>query len=196
MIALIALLIALLAPPEPLPLPVLLLGDSISQGEGASDRAHAYAALLEHQTGREVVTAAGSGRNLRGVARQWATRRQAYPVVIVQVGGNDASRWREGWIDNAAEWEAVYRLLITDMRASGVGRVIVVTPGPGGNARVEGYAAAARRLSDVATVVDTWPTMRPAHYVDGVHPNDAGHAELARLIGGALRTRVWLPLMR
>jgi lysophospholipase L1-like esterase len=186
------LLLALLLTPAtaaPAPARILVLGDSLSQAVGASSPARGYPAVLARLLGQEVATVGASGRNLAGVAAQWAAYAGPVPaVLVIQVGVNDAAPT----LDPA--WLSTYRALIADALARGVGRVVVVTPGPvhsvtpGYRPAVAAYADAARTLADVATVADTWPTLGgcPACYPDGVHPNDGGHAEIARLIARAL----------
>jgi lysophospholipase L1-like esterase len=200
----VALLILLALPPAAAQTggpPILVLGDSISAGAGASTPAQAFPAVLARLLGQPVATAGESGRNLGGVARHWAQLRGPRPVVVVEVGVNDALHYKAGWIGDAADWQAIYGALIADMRAAGVGRVVVVTPGPAvvpasDLATLAAYADAARHLD--AIIVDTWPGLAAPGMLgaDGVHPTDAGHAVIARLIAEALRHRVALPVVR
>lgn len=181
-------------------LPVLILGDSLSQGLNASAPAYAYPAVLAQLLGREVVTLGASGRNLAGVVAQWDGYRSPLPeTLVIEIGINDALNYKNVGMP-LDEWVPTYQALIADALASGVRRVVVVTPGPliarpGDVADTAAYADAVREFDGVE-IVDTWPTMAgcaACYSADGVHPTDAGHAELARLLAAAIDTRVWLP---
>lgn len=181
--------------------PVLVLGDSLSQGLSASSPDHAFPAVLSGLLGTPVTTLGQSGRTLAGVVAQWDAYDGPTPaILVIEIGVNDATT-----VEVAPDWLPRYRALIADAQARGVARVVVVTPGPvhsatpGYEAAVANYADAARSLADVAIVADTWPTLgdcAACYEADGVHPLDAGHAEIARLIAAAIETRVWLPAVR
>ena len=70
---------------------VLILGDSLTQGVGASSAASSYPTLLRQQTGWNIINGGVSGNtSAQALARLPALLQQHQPkLVIISIGGND-----------------------------------------------------------------------------------------------------------
>ena len=184
---------------------LIAYGDSITVGVGASAPGRSYAAIVATTLGAELDNRARSAT----LIASWPGR--ATPVApgdsaIVLPGYNDM---RIG-TDPAAYTAALDALLAT-LRAEG-GRVVVGTclrmteAGYGayapqwahGSDGVAGEYSARARASAAAhgcLVAETSATYDPAHNSDLIHPDDAGHAEIAGAMLAALQPRILLPLV-
>lgn len=179
MLRLLLILALLLCPASPPRL--VVIGDSITLGRGASDLAHGWAALVAQATGRALSTHAISGSR---VAEQ----------PLPSVGAGDLVVWLVGYNDMRAGTDlAAYRETVAagvaQMRASGA--VVIIASGlrmpdytthaplwsHGSDEAAADYAEA---VSDLALFVDLGGLALAMP--DGVHPDGAGHAQIAQAI--------------
>jgi len=175
------------------------LGDSLSQGIGASDPERGYVGLLagrlERATGRrvEVINLADSGARVHDVIhRQLPVMRALEPppeLVTVTIGTNDAGRYAPHELRE--RFDALCRLLPAGALVADVPRFH-----RGRRARAAAEAAAVLREvlalhpHLVAVGLDevtrhTGPAFRSA---DFFHPNDRGHRLYADTFWSALST--------
>jgi lysophospholipase L1-like esterase len=118
-------------------------------------------------------------------------------LVIIQFGAND------GWVDGdspggpsripVAKYRANLAYLMDKIKEAGA-RIILVTPNqigsphePWRNERIRAYAEAMKGLAAETDtpVIDLWvlpDTEVDAYLLDGMHPNDKGHARVADLL--------------
>lgn len=129
---------------------------------------------------------------------QKAVRAHRPDIVVVQFGINDS------WVDSElpedgsrielADYRKNLTQIVSTLKADGA-RVIVMTPNKIGSkypgwrlSRLAAYAEAARGVAQAQAVdlVDIWAAdsagAHDALLVDGMHPNDAGHERVARLL--------------
>lgn len=155
---------------------VILVGDSVTAGWGATDADHAWPAMLRLRAQVDAAPGAPSGAFL---GRSWAA-----PTVVVELGINDYAQGvsPETYGDHM-------RRIVSSIRAD---RVIVIVPyrvGLAGSFPWDAYAdrlwALSRRDSRVVLIdlrasfgAPTTALLTP----DLVHPNDAGHELIARLV--------------
>lgn len=174
------LILALTLPPAE-PGRLIVIGDSITVGVGASDPTHAWPALVAQQTGRTLVNVAISGS-------------RAAEQPIPDVGPGDLVVWLVGYNDMRAGTPlAAYRETVAAgvARLQAQGAVVIVASGlrmpdyqrhgaqwgHGSDAAARAYAEA---VSDLALFVDLGALTLTMP--DGAHPDDAGHAAIAQAV--------------
>jgi lysophospholipase L1-like esterase len=183
------------------PFNVVLLGDSIAQGIGATMESTKW--WIRTQTGlraavpeRSIVlkSSAIAGTGLDDLERTAATVSPlAYQVAVIIEGGNDQ-------IDDGA-WISRYSAVISGLESKGLIVVVGTYPPalragafapPGRNSLIRPFAGAKRPLLDFE---QRWrqagPTVAAAWYSDDVHANDAGQA-----IEAEIALAVFLVLLR
>lgn len=189
----VALCLLLLVFPIPVsaPLRLVVMGDSIALGVGASTPDRSWAAIVAQQTGRQLVNL---GIGASRVAEQ----------PIPQVGPGDLAIWMVGYNDMRAGTDlAAYRATVAtgvaQMQSQGA-RVIVAS---GLRMTADGYTVGAPTFnhgSDSAAQAYTVDGIDlggivPTPTADRVHPDDAQHAAMAQAILTGLGYRVILPLI-
>lgn len=178
MIRLVLILALLVFPtPDPAPLRLVVMGDSITVGLGASAPDRSWAAIVARQTGRQLVNLAIGGSR---VAEQ----------PIPNVGPGDLVIWLVGYNDVRAGTNiATFAATVAQGRAALPGVVVAsglrmssagyAAYGPlwnkGSEAMTAAYAQAIQPEIDLSGIVPT-PT------ADLVHPNDSQHAAIAQAI--------------
>jgi len=186
----VLLILLLLFPsPDPAPLRLVVMGDSITVGLGASTPDRAWAAIVAQQTGRQLINVAIGGSR---VAEQ----------PIPELGPGDLVIWLVGYNDMRAgtpltAYRATVAYGVQTMRASGA-RVVVASGlrmtsagyaayGPLWN---KGSEAAARDYT--VTGIDLGG-VAPTPVADLVHPNDDQHAAIAQtILAGVLLFAEWV----
>ena len=181
--------------PKEAPVPrqsvVLVLGDSISAGYGLP-REQSWVAQVAPLTGWQWVNGGVSGDTTQqGRARLPALLEEHRPaVVVIELGGNDMLRRLP-----VAETVKSLDGMIADIRAAGARPVLMAIPAPsvagaafGSLSDADIYGEIAKRqkiplidevVSDVLSKSD-WK-------LDQLHPNAAGHRELAARVADKLR---------
>jgi lysophospholipase L1-like esterase len=190
------------APAPPAPISTLVLfGDSITVGAGASTPEHAYAYRLAQALAarHRVVGYARGGWTVAG-RRSFAMpafARGAWTLspdaVVIALGTNDYSLGVP-----LARFESAYRAIL--VLFDGVESVVCVTPfrrsetdeataNPAGLFPRD-YRAAVRAVCEAAgrPVLDGFAALpSDAFLADGLHPNDAGHERIAEWLEEGLR---------
>jgi lysophospholipase L1-like esterase len=204
--ALILLALACATPPSaPAPLPavstLVLLGDSITVGMGASTPEHAYAfRLAEALAARQRVvgyargawTVAGRGGFARPAFARGA-RSLSPDAVVIALGTNDYNLGVP-----LARFESAYRAIL--VLFDGVASVVCVTPFRRADADEatpnaagllpRDYREAVRAACEAKgrPVLDGFAALpSEAFLADGLHPNDAGHERIAEWLEEGLR---------
>ncbi len=174
---------------------LIVLGDSIGVGQGASDSAHTYASILAAEL-RMPLDNRSVGAT---VVAQQALPTDLHPgdVVVWMAGYNDM---RAG--HDAVEVAATVQAAAEAMRAQGA-TVYIASPIPMTTAGYATYGPEWNRGSDAlrsAYQAELPNAIRIAFDVrnvdaDLVHPNDAGHRQIANAFLTAMRRRVYLPIL-
>ena len=174
---------------------VVALGDSITQGVGASE-ATAWPALLAQASGWQVINAGVSGDDsAQALARLPALLREHRPaLVIVSIGGNDFLR-RQPESATRANIDAILRAV----SESGSRAVLIAIPKLGLGAALgipsdhEMYAELAK-AHEVRLLSGAWgAVMKESRWMsDQVHPNAQGYAEFAARLQAFLREQGFL----
>jgi len=161
---------------------VILVGDSVTAGWGASDAGHGWPALLGLPVAVDATPGAASSVYL---GRSWSAG-----TVVVELGINDCAQG----VPPAAYGDHMRRIL-ANVQA---GRVVVVVPyriGLESGSSWDAYAGQLLSLAQVdprVVLVDLRPSFgAPSTALldpDLVHPNDRGHALIARLVALAIGT--------
>lgn len=171
---------------------VVALGDSLTAGAGVA-REQAWPDLLASRTGWEIVNAGVNGDTSSGALGRLPALLEEYePVlVLVALGGNDMLRRipQEQTVANLGK--------VLDMvRAHGAKPVLLATPKPSVAGAVFQSLSAAdfyrsvaeahqvQLIEDAIAEVLSDPAMKG----DPLHPNAAGHAQLAQKIFDALKS--------
>lgn len=171
---------------------VVALGDSLTAGAGMA-REQAWPDLLASRTGWEIVNAGVNGDTSgSALERLPALLKEHDPVlVLVALGGNDMLRRipQEQTVANLGK--------VLDMvRAHGAKPVLLATPKPSAISAVFQNLSAADFYRSVAEAHQV-PLIEdaiaevlsdPAMKGDPLHPNAAGHAQLAQKIFDALKS--------
>ena len=163
---------------------VLALGDSLTQGVGASSPAHAWPAVFERLSGWRMVNGGVSGDTSdMALARLPALLREHHPqLVIVSIGGNDFLHQQSG----AATRDNI-RAIVQQSQSAGAQVLLVAEPQPS-------IAAALGRVSDhpmfaelakelrVPLLENAWSDILSDEKLrsDRIHANDAGYGQFAR----------------
>ena len=174
---------------------VVALGDSITQGVGASEQS-AWPALLARSSGWRVINAGVSGdTSAQALARLPALLREYKPaLVIVSIGGNDFLR-RQPSSATRANIAAILRTV----KESGSRAVLIGIPKPTVGAALgifsdhELYEELAKEHG-VALLSSAWgDVMKQSRLMsDQIHPNAAGYAEFASHLEKFLRKQGFL----
>ena len=174
---------------------VVALGDSITQGVGASEES-SWPALLARSSGWRVINAGVSGDDsAQALARLPALLREYKPaLVIVSIGGNDFLR-RQPSSATRANVAAVLRTA----KESGSRAVLIGIPKPTVGAALgvfsdhELYRELAKEY-DVPLLSGAWgDVMKQSRLMsDQIHPNAAGYAEFAARLEKFLRKQRFL----
>jgi len=179
------------------PTPLVIFGDSIAVGEGASNGTKSFAAILAKKTTRYFVlnysrggwsVSANSGMinpaNINGVTALFPNS------IILALGTNDYSS-----SVSAKAFRNSYRRMVTTMVNSTVEHLYCLTPFPRTNEDIPNSAQLT--LSDYRNIIheeceraggvtiDSANMFLPnENYLtsDGLHPNDRGHSAAARYI--------------
>lgn len=183
------------APPfSPLPANarVVVLGDSLVSGHGLSIE-RAWPALLSRETGWQVENAGVSGNTTeQGLERlaDYLTVEPPPVAVIVVLGGNDMLRKLPEAVTRANLSAAIEQI-----RGAAAVPVLIAVPRPSLAGAVLQNLDDADFYSELAALnqvplielVFSEVLSEPALKLDRLHPNDAGHQELARRIADGLR---------
>lgn len=173
----------------------MALGDSITQGVGASEQS-AWPALLARSSGWRVINAGVSGdTSAQALARLPALLREYKPaLVIVSIGGNDFLR-RQPSSATRANITAILRTV----KESGGRAVLIGVPKPTLGAALgifsdhELYEELAKEHG-VALLSGAWgDVMKHSRLMsDQIHPNAAGYAEFTAHLEKFLRKQGFL----
>ncbi|MDF2445203.1 MAG: hydrolase family protein [Moraxellaceae bacterium] len=186
---------------------LLILGDSAAAGVGAAHQGEALSGRLVEALGEDYrvhwrLSAATGHRTRDLLARLAATEAQAFDVVVISVGVNDATggTGREAWLTELAQ------LLDAIRERHSAGLVVFsglppmhlfpALPQPlrwymGLRARRlnETLAAFAARHPDCAVAVPDFPLDTACLASDGFHPGPLAYAEWARHLAALIRRR-------
>jgi acyl-CoA hydrolase len=170
---------------------VVALGDSLTYGAGVT-REQAWPALLANRTGWEIINGGISGDTSAGALRRLPALLEEHDpaLVLVALGGNDMLRRvpRQDTLANLGR-------MLDMIRAQGAKPVLLATPEPSVAGAVfqslsapEFYrqiaeAHQAPLIEDAIAEVLSDPELKG----DPLHPNAAGHVELAQKIFEALK---------
>lgn len=192
-------LAAVAALPAPRPR-LVAFGDSITEGIGTSSPDRAYAAIVARSLGYTLDNrAVGGSRIAEQAAHIRAAALRSTDVVLWLTGYNDM---RGG--TPVAEYAAALAEALTLLRPATliVGGCLPMTEagyrayGPrwshGSDATAAAYRGVLRALWPAARAVEGYD---PTNNSDLVHPNDAGHAQIAAALLTGLNTRVLLPVV-
>ena len=174
---------------------VVALGDSITQGVGASEQS-AWPVLLARSSGWRVINAGvSSDTSAQALARLPALLREYKPaLVIVSIGGNDFLR-RQPSFATRANIAAILR----SIRESGSRAVLIGVPKLTLGAALgifsdhELYEELAKEYG-APLLSDAWgDVMKQSRLMsDQIHPNAAGYAEFTASLEKFLRKRGFL----
>jgi len=161
--------------------PVICLGDSLTQGIGAS-QGHDYPALLSKTLGIEVINAGVDGDETADALRRLYTDVLAKDprLVIVELGAND-------FLDGVPLKTAFANLeaIVQRIEAQGATVVLVgMAPGPLGGALQKDYNRIIQKyhVAFVPKVLDNIITDPRLKDSDRLHPNDWGYVLIAERI--------------
>lgn len=170
---------------------VLALGDSLTAPHGVQPQ-EAWPALLAQRTGWQVVNAGVSGNtSAEALARLTPLLEEHQPqLLLVTLGGNDMLRRLP-----QAQTVANLGRMVDLGKARGAQVVLLATPKPSVAGAFFNSLSAAEFYRDVAKekgvplIEDPLPDVLSDARLKGdqLHPNAAGHAELARRIFDALK---------
>lgn len=187
------------APPRDLPpLSVLVAGDSLADGYFASDRAHAFTALLyddlasDHELTEDTV--AVSGARALGVAIELEKDPEPAPVdvVVLEVGGNDVGE------STMKQWTRTYERLLAAVEATAPAAEVLCLGPWNSPAASRPYEEVVQDLcadhvyvplSDLyAASANRGPAGSETQLGarDEFHPNDQGHAAIAERVRAAI----------
>lgn len=174
----------------------VVLGDSMSQGVGASAHDRGWVGQLADRIGDlTVLNLSATGARTDDVLRQQlpalaAAGSRDDDVVTVMVGSNDLFGGRSGRAGLSDAWAEL-------VGAVPEGSIVMTLPQPSGvatlaNAHVERAAAAGRIVMlDLRVVGPT--SWRGRLAADHFHPNDAGYAAIADAVEPTLRAALGAP---
>ena len=175
---------------------VLILGDSLTQGVGASSAASSYPTLLRQQTGWNIVNGGVSGNtSAQALARLPALLQQHQPkLVIVSIGGNDFLQ-RVSNSDTRANIAQSIRL----SQQSGAQVLLVAVPeltlaAAVGHPNDHAMYTALAKEEQVYLLEDAWSDVLADDTLraDAVHANDAGYQVFTKLLAQRLEQIGWL----
>ena len=165
---------------------VLALGDSLTQGVGASSPAHAWPAVFAQHSGWRMINGGVSGdTSAMALARLPALLRAHRPqLVIVSIGCNDFLRQQ-----SETETRDNIRAIVQQSQRAGAQVLLVAVPQPcfaAANGRVGDhplYAELARELR-VPLLANAWSDILSDEKLrsDRIHANDTGYEQFARTL--------------
>lgn len=197
---------------------VLVLGDSLTNGAYASDDTHAFRYLLAQKLGADL--AGGGYYNLPTAADAYlAYLPWRADLIVLEVGINDAYGYGPNPLTSESAWQVAYGDLLYRMKAGGA-TVVAVTPFASFGPTAAHYAVLARYAGYIrqqakahgVVLADVWAAsatcgdcisqpgdvsaIAPGFTGDGFHPNNKGHALIAKTILDALTPPMltYLPL--
>ena len=158
--------------------PIVIIGDSVSVGGGATS-GNGWAYILGRSVAVEVHARNGATTGYFVEHPPWRTPEPR--AVIVELGINDWGRH----VDPATYAANLWRIVQT-ARAGGDEPVLIVDVYeiPTRKGSWKPYRDALLALGEDFTLIETGPVELTA---DGVHPNDAGHAAIARAVFAAIK---------
>lgn len=194
-LVLVALLCACSETPKATALPpgsvVLALGDSLTAGAGVTPE-QAWPALLAQRTGWRMVNGGVSGDTSADALKRLPDLLDEHqPVlVILTLGGNDMLRRLP-----VSETEANLARMVVKCKAAGAQAVMQATPQPSlagavlRNLSAPDFYRTVAESQQVALIEDAIAEVLsdPTLKGDQIHPNAAGHAQLAESIHAILR---------
>lgn len=176
---------------------VLILGDSLTQGVGASSRQTAYPTLLAQHSGWQVINGGISGNTSAQALERLPSLLDAHQpeLVIISIGGNDFLQRKP-----TTETEANISQSIQLSQNSGAQVLLVAVPylslaaAIGHPSDHEMYKQLAQK-HQVHLLQDAWSDVLgdKALRSDAVHANDAGYAEFHEALIDKLTDIGWLP---
>lgn len=176
---------------------VLALGDSLTAGYGVAP-GDAWPELMAKQTGWLVVNGGISGDTSGGALQRLPALLEEHrpALVLVGLGGNDMLR-------HLSEEKTVANLskIFAEIRAHGARPVLLATPKPSAMGAVFQSLSAAdfyRKVAEAQRVLLIEDAIAevlsdPQLKVDPLHPNAAGHVQLARKIHESLKAFGYAP---
>lgn len=165
---------------------IVCFGDSITTGLGVGPK-EAYPYLLASELRVPVVVEGKPGATTESALAHVVDLIAYHPwLVIVELGGNDALRQVD-----PKRTERALQTLLTRLLEAGARVLLVEIPAPPGTAYRSIYTRLASDL-DVPLLANVVPTVLadPQLTRDGLHPNAAGHREIAAAL--IERIRPWL----
>ena len=167
-----------------------VLGDSMSQGIGASDPDHGWVGVLATELGIPVVNLSFNGARIddvldRQVPAMEDLARHAHnrpSLVTLMIGNND--------MNSARFRREIPTAMTTLVHRVPRGTLVATQPGPQGSAlainRAVDEAAHAGRIRVAEFRVPQMRSWRGRLASDHFHPNDAGYAAMARVMAAPL----------
>lgn len=193
---------------------MLILGDSLARGAYASNPAATYAARLSAVLDSiDQTIVRGDVRRLESAEEGWQAEATGdWDIVILEIGINDTLY---PTITDDMAWAQRYAELAKRISQSGA-RLICVTPfdvdiqqsAMMARAEMIRVSCAGGRIADVWASSQghselravpgspTWYNHNDGVANDSLHPNDSGHALIARVILDALTDHTYLPMVQ
>lgn len=194
---------------------VSFIGDSITEGVGASSEATRWVNVFASKYGLAINNQGLGGYTLK--APQFPGPWGVYPLIervynkpstsyVIFIGTNDAYNYTAP-PTHLQDFESTYRTMLDTLIADGISiksQVVLVSPSWPSDAALTNGITRARYESYVAKVaqiatdyeapyVDAYATILAAGgqaaLADTIHPNNAGHAAIAAAVGAAFETR-------
>ena len=174
---------------------IIALGDSLTEGVGASSREAAYPGVLAGLIGQPVLNRGVRGHRIAdGAARLSAEVLAESPsIVLLGLGGNDllAQRGAGGGQQASQNLDAAFAQLGGMIEQIQVEGAMVVLLGIKGQALIANIAWRYEALAEqygCLYIEDMLDDLQhdPAMMSDAIHPNDAGYAHIAARVADAL----------
>lgn len=183
---------------------LLVIGDSLTNGLYATAEQNTFVSVVSRNTG--MLTARRAVPTLKDAVPLWVNLKTWQPdVVVIELGINDINgrQWN-------AQWKKDYQALVEDIQASGARVVICTTFWIGIQSDNPIYPLHVGMNNDIrdiarqtgATLADLWTATErcaecvstpdvisyfsPHYHGDDMHPSDAGHAAIARVVTDAI----------
>ena len=177
---------------------VLALGDSLTQGVGASGPDQAWPALLARASGWNVINAGISGDTSAQALQRLPGLLDEEPpaLVLIGIGGNDFLRQMSAGTarDNIRRMVQLARDSGAQVLLIGIPQFSLLAASTGRLGDHPLYAELAKEL-DVALHAGGWSEVlsRPELRADQIHANDRGYALFAQGLQESLQRQGWLP---
>ena len=175
---------------------VLILGDSLTQGVGASSAQSSYPALLKQQTQWNIINGGVSGNtSAQALARLPELLQQHQPkLVIISIGGNDFLQRLSN-----SDTQANIAQSIALSQQSGAQVLLVAVPeltlaAAVGHPNDHAMYAQLAQSHQVHLLEDAWSDVLADETLrsDAVHANDAGYQTFTKLLTKRLEQIGWL----